>query len=359
MMGARATNVRGFIAADDDVAGGIAALLTFEGIMCTDRLKTAILFIFMGFAISSVSSFSVPFRQNQKAALSTRHVDVPVWSSLAANRGAALSSSTKEENDDAQVPVVSRQKLTNKYRAGSIVFGLVSLILATMPDRTNAVQLANKYGGAAGYGLAAATCHLLADATSNERLTSDTYKRLNIGLFFFCFISLFSIPGEAAFHPQFGPAVLLMTAMTVIKGWGCTLAYEGWKTGVQESNDNASSLSPKQMLSAFGKGIKSTMFGIYNTPRKGFVYLIYLLLVLVAGFSAVMEAQFYLKYNAPVFNISLQWSALARLSFVASIVYSLKDASERNHLTGTTFITLNFMIALWALSGEFCVFVAY
>lgn len=320
--------------------------------MCTHGIKKGILLIFVAVAVGSVSSFSTPFRYHHKCrriVFST--VDGLCSLPVSANRGTALSSSTKERNDE---PSDQKQTLLKKYRAGSITFGLVSLILATIPDRTNTVQLANKYGGAAGYGLAAGTCHILADATRNGRLASDTYKRLNIGLFLFCFISLFSIPGEAAFHPQFGPAVLLMTAMTFIKGWGCTLAYKGWKRGVQESNDNESS-SPKQLLGAFGKGIQSTMSGIFHTPRKGFVYLIYLLLVLMAGFSAVMEAQFYIKYNAPLFDISLQWSALARLSLVASMVYSLKDASERNRLTGTTFITLNFMVALWALSGMFLV----
>jgi len=248
--------------------------------------------------------------------------------------------------------VESKSKLTKRYKTGSILFGLVSVILATMPDRTNAVQLANKYGGAAGYGLAAGICHILRDAASHDRLSSDTYKRLNVGLFFFCFISLLSIPGEAAFHPQFGPAVLLMMAMTFIKGWGCSLAYAGWKLGVQELNGNDST-TPRQLVGEFGKGIKSTLSGIFNTPRKGFVYLLYLMLVLAGGFSAVMEAQFYMSYNAPLFNISLQWSALARLFLVSSMVYSLKDASERGRLTGTTFITMNFLIGLWALFGKF------
>jgi hypothetical protein len=243
--------------------------------------------------------------------------------------------------------------LTKRYKAGSILFGLVSLILATMPDRTKAVKLASKYAGSAGYGLAAGTCHILADATSNDRLSSDTYKRLNCGLFFFCFVTLFAIPGEAAFHPQFGPAILLMMAMTFIKGWGCSLAYEGWKTGVEESSGRNASMTVKQLAAEFGYGIKSTVSGLFHTPRKGFVYLLYLLVVLAGGFSAVMEAQFYMKYSAPLFDISLQWSAFARLALVSSMVYSLKDAAERGRLTGTTFIQMNFMVALWALAGKF------
>jgi hypothetical protein len=39
------------------------------------------------------------------------------------------------------------------------------------------------------------------------------------------------------------------------------------------------------------------------------------------------------------------------------MVYSLKDAAERNRLTGTTFIQLNFMVGLWALAGK-CLYLA-
>lgn len=264
-----------------------------------------------------------------------------------------LSKTNESANNIEKTPPPDKDKLTKRYKIGSILFGLVSVILATMPDRTKAVKLGSKYAGSAGYGLAAGTCHILADATSNDRLSSDTYKRLNGGLFFFCFISLFAIPGEAAFHPQFGPAILLMMAMAFMKGWGCSVAYEGWKTGVEESSGRNASVTAKQLAAEFGHGIKSTASGIFRTPRKGFVYLLYLLVVLAGGFSAVMEAQFYMKYSAPLFDISLQWSAFARLVLVSSMVYSLKDAAERGRLTGTTFIQMNFMVALWALAGKF------
>ena len=35
------------------------------------------------------------------------------------------------------------------------------------------------------------------------------------------------------------------------------------------------------------------------------------------------------------------------------MMYSLKEAAERDSLSGTTFIQMNYMVAIWALVGEF------
>lgn len=48
------------------------------------------------------------------------------------------------------------------------------------------------------------------------------------------------------------------------------------------------------------------------------------------------------------FEISLQWSAIGRLFMIASMIYSLKDAAERDRLTGTTFIQLNLLVGVWS-----------
>ena len=50
-----------------------------------------------------------------------------------------------------------------------------------------------------------------------------------------------------------------------------------------------------------------------------------------------------------MFDVSLKWSAVARLFMISTMVYTLKDAAERDRLTGTTFIQLNLMVGLWAI----------
>jgi hypothetical protein len=201
----------------------------------------------------------------------------------------ASSSFVENEEEEEEESDLRRNELIRKYNTASILFGLVSLILAAMPDRTNTAQLASKVGGAAGYGLAAGTCYILAGATSHDRLGSDTYKRLNVGLFGSSLLSLIAIPGEAAFHPSFGVAVLLLSFMGFVKGYGASVSYNGWRRGVDPESDAG---APRKMIREFLSGVKSTLGGIYNTPRKGFVYLMYFLLVLAGGFSALMQGMF-------------------------------------------------------------------
>jgi hypothetical protein len=39
---------------------------------------------------------------------------------------------------------------------------------------------------------------------------------------------------------------------------------------------------------------------------------------------------------------------MGRLFLIAAMIYSLKDAAERDRLTGSTFIQLNVMVGMWS-----------
>lgn len=39
---------------------------------------------------------------------------------------------------------------------------------------------------------------------------------------------------------------------------------------------------------------------------------------------------------------------MGRLFLVSTMIYSLKDAAERDRLTGTTFVQMNVMVGMWA-----------
>ena len=80
-------------------------------------------------------------------------------------------------------------------------------------------------------------------------------------------------------------------------------------------------------------------------------------MVCVGAFSTLMEGIFSIQYQdafkRSAFDISLQWSSLSRLFLIASMIYSLKDAAERDRLDGSTFIRMNVLIGCWSLAIGF------
>lgn len=52
------------------------------------------------------------------------------------------------------------------------------------------------------------------------------------------------------------------------------------------------------------------------------------------------------------FDISIQWSGVARLFLISSMLYSLKDAGEKDLLSDPTFVRMNFMLASWGFLGK-------
>ena len=248
------------------------------------------------------------------------------------------------ENDSNEED--KKERLMSAYRAGQYLTGATAALLLVMPDRTKTALLASKVGGAAGYGLAAGLCYILQRATNHNRLGSDTYKRLNIGLLGFSAVSLTAIPGEAAFLPTAALAMVLTAGMTAVRLYLAKVAFTGWKRGV----NSASSL-----VEEFVQGCKDTFQGLkVQNAKKALTYRNCLLLVLMGMMSSVMEGLFLIRYleefKRSLFEVSLQWSALARLGMISTMIYSLKDAAERDRLSGTTFIELNLMIGFWALA---------
>lgn len=173
---------------------------------------------------------------------------------------------------------------------GQILFGFTGVLLLLMPDRTLTTLLAAKWGGAAGFGMASGLCYILKGANDHNRLSSDTYKRLNLGLLGFSAIGLFSIPGEAAFLPEAVPAILLTAVMTLLRAFGCVVAFRGWKRGVV-FDDGRWAL--KGIVGEFTQGTKETLIGLrVQSKKKALTYRNCLLLVCLGIFSSFMEGLF-------------------------------------------------------------------
>ena len=229
-------------------------------------------------------------------------------------------------------------------------------MILSLPDRTMTTLLATKLGGFAGFAVAAGLCHILQGAASHNRLSSETYQRLNVGLLGFSLLSLTAVPAEAGFLGSFSAALVVTVFLTLVKLYGTALAFLGWKQGVmaEDTITSSSFLAPKRMLRELVQGTKATVKGLkVKSNNKGLAYRNCLLLLCMGVVSSFMEGLFNIRYQKEFtrtwFEISLQWSAVARLFMLTTMVYSLKDAAERDRLTGTTFIQLNLMVGFWAV----------
>ena len=271
---------------------------------------------------------------------------------------------SSEQSDNVSL---SEDQLVKRYNVCQYLYGSLAVFTALIPDRTMSTMLATKLGGAAGFGLAAGASHILAGAAEHGRLGSDTYKRLNVGLLVFSLLGIAAIPGEAGFLPSFNVALPISIAMSGVRCFSSIVSYQGWKRGI--SSENADELTVTDLWKEIVSGMKTTIRGLrVQEKTKAMTYRNILLLVILGIFSSLMEGVYsmrlqrdfavsaavavHARYQALLtrtwFDISLQWSAMSRLFLVSTMIYSLKDAAERDRLTGTTFVQMNFMIGTWA-----------
>jgi zinc transporter ZupT len=208
--------------------------------------------------------------------------------------------------------------------------------------------LATQWGGAAGFALAAAIFQILKTAYTHHRLQSETYKRLHWGLFVFGTVGMLAIPGEAGF----GNSIPYVTSawLTLVRAYCAMVAWLGLKEGIRDNNNNNNNGVVYEMIQLTKQSWQG--FRVKNA-KKGLAYRNLMLLVTLGMFSNFMEGIFKIRYHGEFsrtwFEISLHWSAISRLFHIWTMIYTLKDAAERDRLTGTTFIQMNVLVGLWAV----------
>jgi hypothetical protein len=230
----------------------------------------------------------------------------------------------------------NKTAMMNGYKSSMKLYLISSMFLLMMTG--SYFKLAN----AAGLLVAAGLAHILSDATEQDRLGSDTYKRINLGLMGFTLISLLNMSGDFELFrllPR-GYTYFGMAAFSHAFG-GCT-AYAGWRRGLVDDADIQQELKG---------GIQSTFRSIWPTKGRGTIYRNALLAILVG--IVVTTFKLARSLRVPGLRTSLYASGLARLVLVATIVYSLKDAGERGRLTGTTFIQMNYLVGMWMTLCKF------
>ena len=190
---------------------------------------------------------------------------------LSVSRG--NSEDLAENNGDGDTTKIKQSSLAVRYTTASYLYLTTFLALLLSPNRIHTISLGAKVGGACGYGIAAGVCYILKGATVHDRLGSDTYKRLNVGMVLFALLGGFVFPGEASFFPTFRGALLLYALMTVSKLVGGLVAYRGWTTGVNGWSLSASEHKGfKGMMVELYRGAKETWVGFKNENKEANIY---------------------------------------------------------------------------------------
>lgn len=228
-----------------------------------------------------------------------------------------------------------KKAIVGGYMASKKLYLLLSLLLLGL------TRDYRKFTTVSGFFIAAGLSHILSVATTHDRLASDTYKRLNIGLMGYNLLSLFTIPGEVGLFLGTAKAYVYSVAAFVVQSYGAHTAYEGWRRGLQKGAD------PKKQLT---EGIVETAKTVLPTKERGTMYRNFLLFFL--GESFYMLYKIVISLRPSPMKASLLTGAFARRGLIVTMLYSLKDAGERDRLKGTTFIQSDYLIGLWLFMSK-------
>jgi hypothetical protein len=224
------------------------------------------------------------------------------------------ASQPKGPFDGTPKKALRSEPIKTRYALSTVLFGCIAVLLFFLPDKTGGKQLASKFGGAAGFGLASGISYILASppsslqtavASSSSRSSTirrvsttntyadtdtNTYLRLHLGLLGFCVLGFGAIPGEAAFCRTAGPAMVAYCAMSCARLVGAVTAFRGWKAGItlrqeqaqrqeqqqeeQQKQQESGGISitrsspPLSLAQEVWKGTKETFLGFKVTNKK-------------------------------------------------------------------------------------------
>lgn len=231
-----------------------------------------------------------------------------------------------------------KKRLTMGYQLSSMAYLTASLFnLYAWGYHMRANSLYYVFGG--GTFSMAAILYILKGAASHDRLGSDTYKRLNLAVISHAVINQLLPTGALGWKAIFAfkvPAFLALVNGIKGYGYGCL----GW--------DKSKDMST--VLTDVKEGIQSTLQGLTVIKAKSAGYMLGTLLLGSLSFikaKEIFDMLFFPSAEIPTtyFLICTRLLRLARLKLMATILYTLKDASDRDRLSGTTFVQLNFLAA--------------
>ncbi|KAG7368512.1 hypothetical protein IV203_031255 [Nitzschia inconspicua] len=187
--------------------------------------------------------------------------------------------------------------------------------------------------------------YILIGAASNDRLSSETYKRLNLTVIIFSVLQL-PMPMYHWTEGVVSKVPAFVALVNAVKGY--CFGVVGW--------DKSRNMS--FMLTDLKDGIMASVQGSIALKQESIGYLIGTAFICVM--TAVKVLDFVKVFMVPcgegtsnTYMILSKLSSLGRLGVMASIMYTLKDAADRNRLSGTTFVQLNYLMMAAFLTMSF------
>ncbi|KAK1742010.1 hypothetical protein QTG54_007583 [Skeletonema marinoi] len=216
------------------------------------------------------------------------------------------------------------------YKAMTALYIAVFLYSASKSVAANTLLAITSY-----VAMPAGLSYIMISAAKHDRLGSDTYKRINLSLLEYAVLGLSVIKLSGGGNPILKVAYII-TLINTIKGY----AYGVLGLDKKSGSDT--------MLQDFIKGVKSTIKGICSDPKnmKSFGYWSATLMVVTMKLFKLKDIINALQSAAASKDIAMSLARFNRLSLLALMIYTLKDAADRDRLSGTTFIQLNYLCAL-------------
>lgn len=186
--------------------------------------------------------------------------------------------------------------------------------------------------------------YIMISATRHDRLGSDTYKRMNLALFQYGVIGLLA----SALIGGMRISRILPLALAAVN------SIKGYARGVLGWNMDKPDVT---LLGDFTNGLKATATGLFSRPKnfKAFAYAAANLMVGSLCLIKVTEiVEVFLAKSLPPGEIATAVARYNRLAFLGLMLYTLRDAADRDRLGGTTFIQMNYLCALsMAAHGQY------
>lgn len=243
-------------------------------------------------------------------------------------RKVGLRMSSGSEDDATTKKSVSPEKIIGRKKRVTMGYKISSFGFAAFTAFILAVT--RKPFFAAGPLLASGNSYILLGAAQNDRLKSDTYKRLNLAQITYSGMGF--VAGVLMNLNITWKITCLVTFINSIKGYGYGL--KGWELG---------SACAKEDIT---KGIQSTVKCLTNVNLKSVGYLAATVLLGALNVSKLSEAANIFVSGGANYMLGTRLFRASKIMLLAVTTLTLKDAADRDRLEGTTFIELNFLSSL-------------